>query len=350
MRLLFVSLRDLQWRRRRFIIGVLATGLVFALALVLSGVDGSFRNEIDRTVEAFSVDRWVVSDTAYGPFTSSALFPASRAEELANQPSVDAVEPIVVLRFTVPVPDPADLTVVGVERDGMVAPPLSDGRQIESSGEIIVDKLLGVGLDDDIDVGGESFRVVGRTSGISFYAGTPVGFVAIDDAQQLALGGAELATAFVVRGDVDETPPDLRVMTNDGVVDDLRRPMEKATGTISFINVLLWIVAAGIIGSLLYLQALERTRDFAVFKATGVTSRSLVVGLAFQAIVLAVFSAIAAVLLSLVIGPLLPMSVEVPASAYVVLPVVAVIVGLLASLGGLRRAVGVDPALAFGGA
>jgi putative ABC transport system permease protein len=139
-------------------------------------------------------------------------------------------------------------------------------------------------------------------------------------------------------------------MTNDEVVDDLRRPMEKATGTISFINVLLWVVAAGIIGSVLYLQALERTRDFAVFKATGVTSRSLLIGLAFQAIVLAICSAVAAVVMSLVIGPLLPMSVEVPASAYVVLPIVAVLVGLLASLGGLRRAVTVDPALAFGGA
>ncbi|HEY9305186.1 MAG TPA: glutamine ABC transporter permease, partial [Mycobacterium sp.] len=39
----------------------------------------------------------------------------------------------------------------------------------------------------------------------------------------------------------------------------------------------------------------------------------------------------------------------VPMRSYVVLPVVAVAVGLLASVAGLRRAVAVDPALAFGG-
>jgi putative ABC transport system permease protein len=66
--------------------------------------------------------------------------------------------------------------------------------------------------------------------------------------------------------------------------------------------------------------------------------------------VLAIFSAIAALLLSLVISPLLPMSVEIPTSAYIVLPIVAIVVGLIASVGGLRRAITVDPALAFGGA
>jgi putative ABC transport system permease protein len=35
--------------------------------------------------------------------------------------------------------------------------------------------------------------------------------------------------------------------------------------------------------------------------------------------------------------------------AFVALPIVAVVVGLLASVAGLRRAVNVDPALAFRG-
>jgi putative ABC transport system permease protein len=35
--------------------------------------------------------------------------------------------------------------------------------------------------------------------------------------------------------------------------------------------------------------------------------------------------------------------------AYLALPAIAVAIGLLASVAGLRRAVAVDPALAFGG-
>jgi putative ABC transport system permease protein len=43
------------------------------------------------------------------------------------------------------------------------------------------------------------------------------------------------------------------------------------------------------------------------------------------------------------------MQVIVPTGAYVALPLVAIIIGLVASASGLHRAVSVDPALAFGG-
>jgi hypothetical protein len=43
------------------------------------------------------------------------------------------------------------------------------------------------------------------------------------------------------------------------------------------------------------------------------------------------------------------MIVVVPLRAYLALPVIAIAIGLLASVAGLRRAVAVDPALAFGG-
>ncbi len=43
------------------------------------------------------------------------------------------------------------------------------------------------------------------------------------------------------------------------------------------------------------------------------------------------------------------MRCDVPTLAFVALPIVAVVIGLLASVAGLRRAVTIDPALAFRG-
>ena len=51
----------------------------------------------------------------------------------------------------------------------------------------------------------------------------------------------------------------------------------------------------------------------------------------------------------LVLAPLFPMRVDIPDGAFLLLPVVAIAIGLIASGAGLRRAVSVDPALAFGG-
>jgi putative ABC transport system permease protein len=127
------------------------------------------------------------------------------------------------------------------------------------------------------------------------------------------------------------------------------RPMNAAEGALTMLSVLLWIVAALIVGSVIYLSALERTRDFAVLKAVGVSTRSVLAGLCLQAVIIAVLAAVLGGLLSLVLVPVFPMRVVVPTSAFLLLPVTAVLIGLLASAAGLRRAVSIDPALAFGG-
>ena len=59
--ILMLGLRELQWSRRRFAVAVLATALVFALGLLMSGVSASFDNEIDRTVDSFGADAWLVA-------------------------------------------------------------------------------------------------------------------------------------------------------------------------------------------------------------------------------------------------------------------------------------------------
>ena len=127
------------------------------------------------------------------------------------------------------------------------------------------------------------------------------------------------------------------------------RPMNAAEGALTMLSVLLWIVAALIVGSVIYLSALERTRDFAVLKAVGVSTRSVLAGLCLQAVFVAVLAAVLGGLLSLVLVPVFPMRVVVPESAFLLLPVTAVLIGLLASAAGLRRAMSIDPALAFGG-
>ncbi len=350
--MLFVSLRDLQWRRRRFLIGVLATGLVFALALIITGIAGSFHNEVSRSVKSFSADEWIVSDKATGPFTTPVAFPDTAVAQLRrDNPGITSATPLLALRFTVtPKRDVQDINVIAMPPGAPLWPKLHDGREPTGLGEITVDKSLrGVKVGDHLIVAGVRFLVVGRTSGLSYFGGTPVVVATLRDAQVVGLDGFKVASAIAVRGKIDKLPPGFKQLTNAEAIKDLRRPLKEASGTIDILRVLLWIVAAGIIGSVLYLQAIERTRDFAVFKATGVTSRSLVGGLGFQAIVLAICSAIVAIILSVVLAPLLPMTVETPGSAYVLLPIVAIVVGLLASVSGLRRAVGVDPALAFGG-
>jgi putative ABC transport system permease protein len=169
------------------------------------------------------------------------------------------------------------------------------------------------------------------------------------DAQANFFGFLPLASAIVAQGEPRGQVAGLRELTVDEVRADLKRPTERSEQTIRFINVLLWAAAVGIVGSIVYLSAIERVREFAVMKATGASNVSLLVGLAIQAVVLSVAAAVVAAVMARVLAPGFPFEVRATRSAYAALLVVAVLVGLAASAAGLRRAVKVDPALAFGG-
>jgi putative ABC transport system permease protein len=109
-----------------------------------------------------------------------------------------------------------------------------------------------------------------------------------------------------------DAPAGYQIVDQNDAVDDILRPLESSYGAITFMAVLLWIVAALIVGSVIYLSALERVRDFAVFKAVGVSTRSVLGGLALQAVIVAVVAAIFGAVLSFGLAPTFPMLVAAP--------------------------------------
>ena len=64
--MLTAALRDLQWRKRRFVIAIVGTGLVFAMTLVLTGLANGFGVEANRTVDALGLQAYLVKSGAPG--------------------------------------------------------------------------------------------------------------------------------------------------------------------------------------------------------------------------------------------------------------------------------------------
>jgi putative ABC transport system permease protein len=157
-----------------------------------------------------------------------------------------------------------------------------------------------------------------------------------------------VATLIVTQGAPRASPRAFTVINGAQVKKDLELPVAQATQTIVLIRTLLWLFTAGIIGAVIYLAVQERIREFAVFKAVGVATRTLTISLVLQAVALALGGAVLAVGFELLIAPQSGTSVEVSTGSYVTLFVLACAVGVLASLLALRRAVTVDPSSAFG--
>jgi putative ABC transport system permease protein len=347
---LTAALRDLQWRKRRFVIAIVGTGLVFAMTLVLTGLANGFRVEADRTIDALGLDSYVIKSGAAGPFIGSAPFPATDLDKVARIAGVTVAVPLVYGSTTIPDEGSSrNVNVFGAPERGPGMPVVSAGRTPIETGELAVSSTMNRAIGDDLEIGSRSMRIVGIVDDSTVLAGQANVFLTVAGAQQLLFSGQPLISSIGIRGTLSRAPDGYHVIDRAGAVQDLVRPLTGARQAMTLMAGLLWVVAAMIVGSMIYVSALERVRDFAVFKAVGVATRSILAGLAMQAVVVAVLAALLGGVLSVLLGPLFPMRVDIPTTAFVALPLIAVLIGLLASAAGLRRAVTVDPALAFGG-
>ena len=344
-----ISLRDLQWRRRRFVIVVLVASLAFGLALVMTGVTNQLSNEGTNTVALFGADEWVVANGVKGPFTTSQLIDGGLSETIANQPGVEAASPILVGRTLI---GDKDVNVIGYDPASPILPDKLEAALagVTDHNGAIADERFGYGVGDTFDVGGAPVPVVAQVSETSFYFSMPTVFLPLPVVQHLLFAGQDVASAIVVTGHTSGLDGSVSLLTNADVRADYDRVLKSTKDTIGIINTLLWLMAAGIVAAIVYVSVLERTRDFATLKAIGTSNRALIGGLVGQAAIVSLASAITAVGVAKAISPTFSFPVSVPSGAYVQMLVVAMVVGVLASLAGIRRISRIDPALAFGGA
>jgi putative ABC transport system permease protein len=345
-----IAFRDLQWRRRRFLIALVATGLVFSLTLLIAATSRGIKGEAGKILGVIGADSWLVADGTAGPFTTTTAVKASDADLIGQLPGVRRADPLIVLHTTMRRDKVRDINLIGYRLGGIGEPEVAKGRLPQGPGEAIADTKLGLTAGrDTVDLSGHRLKIVGVAHGVTFFYGIPTIFTSIEDTQQIAFAGLPIAMTIATRGVPREVPPGFDAQTPAEVENDLERPLANGSDSIAFINVLLWLVATGIIGSIVYLSALERVRDFAVLKATGASTRSLFAGLALEAVILSIGAALVAAVLSRLLAPGMSFAVEFANSDFFRLLAIALVVGFLSSLAGLRRAVGVDPALAFGG-
>jgi putative ABC transport system permease protein len=207
--MLKAALRDLQWRWKRFVIAMIGVSLVFAMGLIMTGLTASFSIETSRTLDSIGAQRWAVASDASGPFSSSSLISTSSASDSEGSP-------VMVLRETIKDGSKVrDVIMMGVEPGKLGSPRTSSGADLAQPGQVVVDgSLPGADVNDTINIGGKDFLVVGETSGQSLFAGIPLVYVSLEDAQAIAVLGQPLATTLLFDHIPTFVPRDLKVLSN----------------------------------------------------------------------------------------------------------------------------------------
>jgi putative ABC transport system permease protein len=343
-----ITLRDLQYRRRQFAIAVVGAGLAFALALILTGMSAGFRHEAREIVDAIDADTWVVPPGVNGPFTSQSTIPAALTSRITG---AEQAAPLVEFSAVADVPgrDDLNVNVIGHSIGELGDPVWGRGPVTLPRGRAMVDERLDVHEGETITIASQPLRVSRVVSDRTYFGGQPAIFVSLEQAQQIAFGGRPVATTFVARGTPTRLPPGFITVSNDDVRDDLLNPLDGAVRSIDLTRALNWLLAVVVIGAVTYLSALERLRDFAVLKAVGGSARRLMLSLSAQAVLASLLAALLGALVAQLLKPVFPLPIVIEPAAYLTLPVIAIVVGIIASLAAMRRAITVDPALAFSG-
>ena len=341
-----MTLRDLQYRAKRVGLVTVLVALVLTLLYLMTGLVNQLQNEPGRTVAGIGADSWVVAEGVSGPFTSVSVLPLATQDELGDVQSF----PIVVSRGSLSGGgvESTEIVLVGHVPGALGQPRLIGGDAIAGPGEIVVDESLERSIGDTVRVGPAEFTVVGETADSTVLAGQALVFVDLESAQQLTFQSTDVASGFVVNGPIGADPPGVVILSSSEVADDALGPIESAVSSIDLIRVLLWFVAAIVMGAVIYLTALERERDFAVLKAVGASGASLGMGLAVQAVVVALIASAVGAVAAKLIEPVFPLPVNIPGSAFITVPLVAVVVGLASAVIGVRKVNRTDPAEAFG--
>jgi putative ABC transport system permease protein len=349
--MLAVTFADLRFRARQFLIAIVGVGLVLGLALALSGMADGFRSEVAGFVDSFDASSWVMSNSAHGRVTSFAAFPEATEASMGHEPGVRRTAPLLfVPEQVVRVGSSAALqqvNVAGVVPGSLGDPVATIGHGLTGGDQVVADTRLGAPVGTIVTVGGHPYTVVGTVDGLTMNGGLPMLYMPLGAAQRAVTGGRALVTAILTSGTPGHVAAGLVVLSPSTVVTDTVDQLQTAISSIDNTRSLMWLVSAAIVASMLYVAALERKRDFAVLKALGCSTSALFMSLVVEAVVVTLLAALLAEVLASLLTHMFAQPVDITFDARAALPLVALVVGVLASLTALRRVTSADPATAF---
>ena len=347
--MLTVTFADLRYRYRQFLIAVIGAGVVLAMAVLLSGLVAGFRVEINDTITAVGADRWIMSAQSGGRVTAVATFDESVVQTVGTSRGVASANGIAFLPAEVVRNASENVTanIMGVGPGRLGQPDPQVGHGLTGAGQMVVGTRSHISVGSTVLFGAIPFQVVGTIADRSLGAGIPMVYIGLADAQRALFAGQRVITAVVTEGVPAEIPAGLTALTPNEVVDSTLQTLAAGINSIKTARLLMWVVAVLIIAALIYVSALQRVRDFAVLKALGSSSAVLFASLCLQAVIVTLVAAVVGVALSTVMTGFFQQTVDVPANAYYTLPIIAIGVGIVASLSALRHATSADPVAAF---
>lgn len=396
-----LALKDIRHNLGRFTLTTVGVGL---LLMVVMGMGGIYRGVIEDAtllIDRVGVDLWVVQRSTRGPFAEVSRVPPNLVHRVQAVPGVQTAREFVYHTIQRErAGKPLRIAVMGLSWsiDKGEWLPLTSGRHLSQNHfELIADESLRLPVGTQIELGKETYTIVGTTKNLISSNGDGIAFVTVQDALAIQFDvpgeavrlerasresrGAEFEAAMKQPALLDnagrptgELPAvarpqlsavmvslepganisdveqiiggwsDASVYTQDGQRQLLLRgSVEKIKAQIGLFRVLLTIIAAIIMALILYTLTLDKIHSIALLKLIGAPN-SVILGLILQqALLLGGIGFGIAYLLGQRVFPLFPRRVIITNEDVFQLALIVLGISIASSILGIWKAMRVSP-------
>lgn len=367
---MFLALRELSHARFRYLlIGVILT-LVAWLVFLLSGLANGLATDNASALINMKAD-YILLQPGSRLLLHRSLLPEERVAQVSKIPGVKAAAALGQLTATVVrvnSSEQIDTTILAIDPASFLAPRVEEGQSLMTSpaNGVVVDEHFqqhGVKLGDQLKIASSEIivTVTGFTSGQT-YGHLPVMFTSIPLWQSLRFATpgskgqiSDPVSAVAVQMDpatseqVVKAIPGVELAKRTEVLQNLPGYKEEM-GTISMIQVFLFLIAAFIIAVFFYVLTLQKTNQFGILKALGANTRFLAQNLIGQVILLSLSGILAGALLSYGVAALIPANVPFSLETNLVITssLALLVVALVGTLLSLWQIAKVDALVAIG--
>ncbi|HSQ13475.1 MAG TPA: ABC transporter permease [Candidatus Deferrimicrobium sp.] len=394
-----LAIRDVKYRLGRFILTAIGVGLLLGTVMAMGGIYRGMVEDALSIVRAPGADLWVVQKDTNGPFAENSRIPDDLYRVVRAVPGVREASPIAFQSVQLEYGSTSIRTqIIGYRLCKVGGPPaVSAGRPLAASRfEMVLDRKAGIPIGTRIPMGRIIFTVVGLTEGIVSSSGDSTAYVSLQDAQELQFVKANeavrnerarlqadlnanpalaavsvtalasitqnthLANAILVRlepwADAKEIAARIerwnhyRAMTTVEQEEVLaKNVIERARQQIMLFRIILLMVSTVVIALIIFTMTMEKTRDIATLKIIGAPNLKIGALIMQESLSLGLLGYLFGELLINLTYDYFPRRVAILAFDQSILFGIVIVICVLASLLGIRRALAIDPTTAMGG-
>lgn len=349
---MFLAYKEMLRSKGRYLLMILVIVLVSYLIYFLSGLSFGLANNNRSAIDRWDANSVVISKYANNSLASSkisqAALPATLKTTKNRQPVSES------MAVSAHNNHDTNVTVLGINFKGFLAPALISGRQAKTSHEIVVDQsLLTKGLKKGraitLNGGKQHYKIVGVTKNNRFST-LPVVFMPVKNYQSFTGTPGQISGIVFKNAEKSTLGKTYQRLSIQKLINKLPGYSAEVS-TFELMIGSLFVIIAFIIGIFMYIMTIEKTQMYGVMRAQGISGGRIVKTLLSQSFLIGVVGIGIGLILNQLTMLAIPDTMPYYSSGVLVagasaILLVMVILGAMVSIWRINR---IDPLDAIGG-